>query len=242
MVSAKKQLENELKTSINSQKIENGYLLKAKIDENYDVILSKFKKILKKNNLEIIATDFVSPQMTKTFMKDSIIACVFAFICIGIYIVMRFNWKFATSAIIALSFDVFMTMVFISIFQIEVCLITLTAILTIIGYCINDKIILLDRINENLSMKNMAIPDILYNSSKSILFRSIFTSLTTTIVSVSLLFFKNKAIYEFGLTVIFGIIVGTITSLTVLPSLLSMFKIKHKTILKKEKDPMWYAS
>lgn len=237
-----KQLQNELKTTINYQKIDNNHLFKTTANEDYEAILSIFRKNFKKNNIKIISTDFTSPQMTEAFIKDSIFACIFAFTCISLYIIARFNWKFAISAIIALLLDVFITITFISIKQIEVCLITLTAILTIIGYCINDKIILLDRVNKNLTLTNKTIPDILKDSTKSIFFRSVFTSLTTIIVSISLLFLKNRPIFEFGITVVFGIIIGTITSLTILPNLLCLFKIKHKTNIKKEKDPMWYAS
>ena len=237
-----KQLEKELKTSVKYQKIDNSYLLKTTTEKNHENTLSVFKKILKNNKMTIVAMDFVSPQMTKTFINDSIFACVFAFICIGLYIILRFNWRFSISAILALSLDIFMTITFISITQVEICLITLTALLTIIGYCINDKIILLDKVNENLFCTEKTIPEILAKSSKSVLFRSIFTSLTTVIASASLLFFGNRSIYELGTVIIFGILIGTITSLTVLPYLLLIFKIKHKTNLKIERSPMWYAS
>ena len=237
-----KQLDTRLKTSISYQKIDNGYIFKTTTTDNYNTILATFKKILEKNNAKIVATDFSSPQMTKTFIDDSILACAFAIICIGLYVIIRFNWKFAISAIITLCLDVLTVITFISIARIEVCLITLTAILTIIGYCINDKIVVLDKINENLDLMGTSIHEIIKNGIKNVLFRSIFTSLTTIIVSVSLLFFNNRAIYEFGITVIFGIIVGTITSICVLPNLLLFFNIKHKTSKNHEKDPMWYAS
>lgn len=236
-----RQLNTRFKTSVSYQKIDNGYLFKTTTND-YNTTLTTFREILEENNAKIVATDFSSPQMTKAFIDDSITACVFAIICIGLYVIIRFNWKFAISAIITLCLDVLAVITFISIARIEVCLITLTAILTIIGYCINDKIVFLDKVNENLDLIGTPIQEIIKNSITNVLFRSIFTSLTTVIVSVSLLFFNNRAIYEFGITVIFGVIIGTITSIFILPNLLLFFNVKHKIIKTHEKDPMWYAS
>ena len=181
--------------------------------------------------------------MTKTFIEDSFFACVFAFVCIGLYMIIRFNWRFAVAGIIALSVDVLFSVCFINIKGIEFCLLTLTALLTIIGYCINDKIVVFDRIRENLRFeKEKPVFAIIKTSIQEVLFRSILTSTTTIIIALSLLFFGDKFIYEFGLVVIFGIFVGTISSLTFVPSLLLLLKLQHITDNKIEKTPMFYAS
>ena len=236
------QISKKLKTSIQHQKIDNGYLFKSKTTEGYETIFAVFNEVLKKNNEKIISTDFASAQMSKTFLDDSIFACIFAFICIGLYLFVRFNWKFSLSAILSLIYDVLMVICFISVAKIEVCLITLTAILTIIGYCINDKIVVFDRIRENLDEKSKTIQQIINESVKNVLMRSILTSLTTIVATISLLFFGDRLIYELGLTIIFGVFIGTITSLLLAPNLLLLFKIKHRTNLSEVKDPMWYAS
>ena len=233
-------IEKKIKSTIITQKIGKNCLFKSAITDNYEKIISIFKDVLEKQNAEILNSDFASPQMTKTFIDDSIVACLFAFVCIGLYVIIRFDWRFAISGILTLTYDVIMTLTFISYAKIEVCLITLTALLTIIGYCINDKIVVFDRIRENL-YDTKPVVDVIGYSTKSVVVRSVLTSLTTIIASISLLFFGDRLIYEFGLTIIFGIVVGTISSLVVAPSLLLLFGVKHK---KREiaKDPMWYAS
>lgn len=237
-----KEIEKKLNILVQTQKTNDGFLLKTTATKNYEKTISVFKEVLTKNNAKIISNDFVSPQMTKTFIDDSIFACLFAFICIGIYVLIRFNFKFAISAIIALTYDVLMVICFISFANIEVCLITLTAILTIIGYCINDKIVIFDKIRENLDEKQKNVEDIIYNSAKTVLIRSVLTSLTTIVVSCSLFFFGDRLIYELSLVIIVGIIIGTISSLLLAPSLLLIFKIKHTERKQITRDPMWYTT
>lgn len=236
-----KQIKKKLQMPVVYQKMDNGYLFKINATKDHDKITSIFNTILSQNNIKIASSNFTSPQMTKVFIKDSIFACLFAFICIGLYIIIRFNWKFALSAIITLITDVLAVISFISVKQIEVCLVTLTAILTIIGYCINDKIIIFDRIKNNLDLRNTSIKEIVKNSVKSVIYRSLLTSITTIVVAISLLFFDDKQIYELGITVIFGIIFGTISSIIIAPSILLALNIKHNRIV-TEKDSMWYAS
>lgn len=237
-----KEVEKKLGSSIQTQTTSNGFLLKTTLTNNYEKTISSFKEVLKNNNAKIVSNDYTSPQMTKTFIDDSIFACIFAFACIGLYVIIRFNFKFAISAIIALVYDVLMVVCFISFTHIEVCLITLTAILTIIGYCINDKIVVFDRIKSNLDEKSKDVADIVNDSVKVVLTRSVLTSITTIIVSCSLFFFGDRFIYDLGLIIIFGIIVGTITSLLLATSLLLVFNIKHIERKQLTRDPMWYTS
>ena len=240
--SISKQISDKIHSSIIYQKIDNGYLFKTTATGDYNEILSTIGGVLKENNVKIVATDYVSPQITRTFINDSIFACLFAFICIGMYVMVRFNWRFSIAAILALMIDVFMVITFISVAQTEFCLMTLTAILTIIGYCINDKIVVFDKIRSNLTLNTTTVLEIIKQSVKSTLFRSMFTSLTTIIVATSLLFFGDRLIYELGIIVIIGIIFGTGSSIVLAPSLLLLFKIKHMQRIQPTKDPMWYAN
>lgn len=237
-----KQIERQLNFAVSAQKINDGnYLYKTTASAEHDNIISVFKDTIAKNGEQVISVDYVSPQMTKTFINDSIFACVFAFICIGLYIIIRFNWRFALAGILTLAVDVLCAMMFVSVFQLEVCLITLTAMLTIIGYCINDKIVVFDRIKDNLDERGKPMATIIAESIKSVLSRSILTSFTTAVATISLLFFGDRLIYELGITIIYGLFVGTITSLVIAPCLALLFGLKHKQP-EIVKTPMFYAS
>lgn len=236
-------ISKKLGTSVFHQQVDGGYLFKsANTGANYDDTLGIYKEVLNANkDIKIVKTDFASPQMTASFLKDSIFACLFAFACIGIYMMIRFNWKFAVSGVLALVYDVLLVLGCISAMQIEVCLITLTALLTIIGYCINDKIVVFDRIRSNLWDRKQPVASIVLTSVKSVLTRSVLTSLTTTITTTSLLFFGDRSIFELGLTIICGIFFGTLSSLLIAPSLVLLLRITHHKP-KVEKDLMFYAS
>lgn len=237
----KKEASKQINSSVSCQQINDNFLFKTTSPKDYDKTYAIFKDILSKNDMMIINVDYVSPQMTKAFISDSIFACIFAFACIGIYMITRFNYRFAFASLLTLVYDVLMVLAFIGHMRIEVCLITLTALLTIIGYCINDKIVIFDRIRENLTDTTKTVSDLIKESSKSVLLRSVLTSLTTIIIAISLLFFNDRSIYEFGITVIYGIFIGTISSLLIAPSLLLVFHVKHKKP-SIHKSPMFYAS
>ncbi len=241
-------INNALKKKTIHQKIENGFLIKVPAGENdnYNAITQQIVNILNKQDykhtLVLDRIDYASPQMSYNFIKDAIYACIFAFICIALYIIIRFNWKFSICAIISILYDVMLVINFIGILQIEVCLTTLTSILTIIGYCINDKIVIFDRVRHNLENNNILdCNTIILDSVKSTLTRSILTSFTTLIVCSSLLFFGDRTIYELGLTINIGIIIGTLSSILLAPSLLILLKI-NKRKPKIDKTPMFYAS
>ena len=247
-----KELSNKIGSSVSYQAIDGGYVFKTSLKKedndgkHYDKTLDMFKQVFKdkkyKQNLIVISgTNYVSAQMSSNFVKDAINACVFAFICIGIYMMIRFNWKFAIAGISAIVYDVFIVLGFISFMQVEVCLITLTAILTIIGYCINDKIVVFDRIRSNLQTSNTSLDVVITNSVKSVLVRSVLTSITTIVMAMCLLFFGDKGVYEFAITIYCGIIIGTLSSILLAPVLVLFLKVSKKP-LALVKDPMFYAS
>ena len=247
-----KELSNKIGSSVSYQAIDGGYVFKTSLKKedtdgkHYDKTLDVFKQVFKdkkyKQNLIVISgTNYVSAQMSSNFVKDAINACVFAFICIGIYMMIRFNWKFAIAGISAIVYDVFIVLGFVSFMQVEVCLITLTALLTIIGYCINDKIVVFDRIRSNLQTSNTSLDVVITNSVKSVLVRSVLTSITTIVMAMCLLFFGDKGVYEFAITIYCGIIIGTLSSLLLAPVLALLLKVSKKP-LALVKDPMFYAS
>ena len=245
----KNDISKKLKLKVISQEINSGYIIKlpSNNDKNYSNIVNDIKTIINKDNykkqkVDIVRVDYVSPQMSSNFIKDAIDACIFAFICIGLYMILRFNIKFAMSAIISIIYDICMVICFVNIKQIEICLITLTAILTIIGYCINDKIVIFDKIRDNLKINNNDEPKkIVLDGIKLVIRRSLLTSITTIIVCTSLLFFGDRSIYELGITINYGIIIGTLSSIFLAQSILLLCKIE-KNKKRIEKTPMFYAS
>ena len=247
-----KELSGKIGSSVSYQAMDGGYVFKTSLSKedkdgkNYDKILNIFKKVFsdkkyKQNLIVINGTNYVSAQMSANFVKDAINACLFAFICIGIYMMVRFNWKFAVAGIFAIIYDVLIVVGFVSFMHIEVCLITLTAVLTIIGYCINDKIVVFDRIRSNLQTNNSSLENIIANSVRSVLIRSLLTSITTIVMAFCLLFFGDKGVYEFAITIYCGIIVGTLSSLLLAPVLVLLLKVSKKP-LTLVKDPMFYAT
>ena len=240
------EVSKKIGINVIEQKLDSGVLLKMPINDNYDKILDKIKKTIfskfKNDNIKIVGSDYVSSQMSNDFLKDAINACIFSFVCIGIYMMIRFNYKFAIAGILSILYDTIIVLGCISFLNIEVCLITLTALLTIIGYCINDKIVVFDRIRDTLEMEDdKNAVDIVFISIKHVLTRSILTSMTTMLICSSLLFFGDRSIYELGLTINCGVFFGTISSLFFAPSLVLLFKISKK---KKplERDLMFFAS
>ena len=246
VVDIKNEISKKIGVNVSDQKIDGGFLLKMPIAEDYDKILNEIKVIIfskfKNDNVKIVGSDYVSPQMSNDFLKDAINACIFSFACIGIYMMIRFNYKFAIAGILSILYDTIIVVGCISFLNIEVCLITLTALLTIIGYCINDKIVVFDRIRDILEAEsNKSSVDVVFISIKLVFTRSLLTSMTTMLICSSLLFFGDKSIYELGLTINCGVFFGTISSLLLAPSLVLLFKVSKK---KKpvERDLMFFAS
>ncbi len=229
--------------SLNNQ--DNKILFTAKtgiFTQDQNLLSQKIEQIKKKltqQEITIVKVESVGPQMTKSFIQDAIFAGIFSFIAIFIYILIRFNSIFAIAGIVALMHDTLIALCFINLTKIEFNLTTMTGVLTIIGYCINDKIVIFDRIRSNFTM-NSKMNDIIDTSIRQVFTRSILTSVATMIATSSLLFFHDIAIREFGKVVIFGIIIGTYSSITLASNFLLLFKLKKPVI--KKKDPMFYAS
>jgi preprotein translocase subunit SecF len=224
--------------------VEQNTVIKTKAVQDLSKQIEEMKGVINNfdETIEIKKIDSVSPHMTSVFVKNSIIAGLCALIGIFIYIIVRFDIKFAIAGTLALLHDVIITIGFISFTKIELNLITVTAILTIIGYCINDKIVVFDRIRSNFGLTSSDNLDIVKVSILSVLVRSIMTSVATTIVACSLLFFGDVAIYEFGVSTICGIAVGTYSSLFIAPNILLVIGFSRMKKVQKAKDPMFYAS
>lgn len=168
--------------------------------------------------------------------KKAIYAVLIASIGIIIYVSIRFEWRFAITAIIALLHDAFFVISLFSIFQLEVNLPFVAAVLTIIGYSINDTIIIFDRIRENLRTfkfkKFEDLAELVNQSIRQTLVRSINTSLTVIFVALMLLLFGSQSIQLFSLALLLGLIVGAYSSIFIASQLWML--MKHKALLKQQ--------
>ena len=164
--------------------------------------------------VELRRAEFVGPQVGKELTERGGLAMLFAVIMILIYIMIRFQWKFAVGSVAALVHDVIITISIFSIFQFPFDLSVLAAILAVIGYSLNDTIVVFDRIRENFRLiKQQGAEAIMNTSINQMLGRTIITSLTTLFVLLALLLLGGEAVRGFSLALIIGILVGTYSSI-----------------------------
>jgi len=195
--------------------------------------------ILKKDNpnIELRRVEFVGPQIGDELRDDGGTAMLLALAGILIYVTLRFEFRFSLGAIIALIHDVVITVGIFSITRIEFDLTILAAILAIIGYSLNDTIVIFDRIRENyLKMRKATSVESVNISINQTLSRTIVTSLTTILVLVSLFYFGGETIHGFSFAMIIGVLVGTYSSIYVASSSLLMMGVTREALLPPEKE------
>ncbi len=160
--------------------------------------------------------EFVGPQVGKKLRNDGILAMIYAIAGILVYVAFRFNLQFAPGAVIALAHDAIIVIGMFALFGLEFNLTFVAAILTVIGYSVNDTIVVYDRIRENMSkVRNQAIDIVINKSLNEVLNRTILTSLTTLLALVGLLFLGFGEIQQFAIAMTMGIVVGTYSSIYV---------------------------
>lgn len=175
------------------------------------------REVLKgSGNFEVRRVDIVGPKVGNELREKGIMAMVFAIIGILFYVSFRFEWRFALASIVALVHDVSIALGAISLFEVEVNLDILAAMLTILGYSLNDTIIVFDRIREGINkIKSAVLSDVINESVTRTLSRTTLTSLTTFFVVLTLWMYGGEIIHGFGFTLLVGIIVGTYSSIFV---------------------------
>jgi preprotein translocase subunit SecF len=181
---------------------------------------------------ELLRSEKVGPIIGGELRKAGLIALLVASILQILYITIRFEFKFAIAAIIALLHDAFIALGFFSLFQIEVDIAFIAAILTIIGYSINDTIVIFDRIRENLKNRRKESLDVIINKSiKQTIVRSINTSVAVLFILFALFFLGGETTKNFSLALIVGVISGAYSSIFVASTLWYQFKTEeHKKI------------
>ncbi|VAV90060.1 Protein translocase subunit SecF [hydrothermal vent metagenome] len=159
-------------------------------------------------------TEIVGPKVSGELVRSGITAVLGALFCMLIYIWLRFEWQFSVGAVVALIHDVLLTIGMFSLTRIEFNLASIAAILTIVGYSMNDTVVVYDRIREKLrKFKKMALPDLIDLAINKTLSRTSITSLTTLLALVSLYFLGGEALRGFAITMIWGVVVGTYSSI-----------------------------
>ena len=179
--------------------------------------------------------EFVGPKVGGELIQAGITAVVLALIIILVYIWFRFEWQFGIGAVIALIHDVVLTIGIFSILGLEFNLSTVAAILTIAGYSINDTVVVYDRVRENLrKYKKMDLQSLLNLSINETLSRTLLTSVTTLLALLALFFFGGQVIKGFGFAMIWGVVVGTYSSIWVAVSLLLRMKLDRGGLIAGE--------
>ncbi len=195
--------------------------------------------ILKQANpkVELRRVEFVGPQIGDELRDQGGTAMLLALAGILIYVTLRFEFRFSVGAIIALIHDVIITVGFFAITGIEFDLTILAAILAIIGYSLNDTIVVFDRVRENyLKLRKASSEESVNFSINQTLSRTIVTSLTTLLVLIALFIFGGEVIHGFSLAMIIGVVIGTYSSIYVASSSLLMMGVTREALLPPEKE------
>jgi preprotein translocase subunit SecF len=170
---------------------------------------------------------FVGPKVGAELKQNAAIAILISFLVTLIYLAIRFEWRFGLAAVVATAHDVLTTLAFIAIMRIEVSLTVVAALLTVIGYSLNDTIIIFDRVRENLKKaRKEPLRDVLNRSINETLPRSILTHATALAATLALLFFAGEIIRPFSWVMAFGIFTGTFSSIYVAGALLIWIEYK----------------
>ncbi len=176
----------------------------------------------------IVRTETVGPKIGAELQRDATLAILFSFVATLLYVAMRFELRFGLAAVIATAHDILITLGFLAIFRVEIALPTVAAILTIVGYSLNDTIVVFDRVRENLNAKGGRREDpkeLVNRSVNETLPRTVLTSGTTLGVLLALLFVGGAVVRDFTLVLILGVTIGTYSSIFVAsPALLEIQK------------------
>jgi len=219
---------------------ENDFLIKIeKKDTSANAI-----EIIKKELTSSIGSSFnfrrvenVGPKVSAELLKSGVIAIALSLAAMLFYIWIRFEWQFSLGAILALFHDVIITLGLFSLFNLEINLSIVAAVLTIVGYSMNDTVVIYDRVRENLrKFSDIKIFELTNISINETLSRTIITSVTTLLALASIYLFGGEILKGFSLAMIMGVVFGTYSSIYIANPILVKLRVSQKTILKEDND------
>jgi preprotein translocase subunit SecF len=201
--------------------------------EQQDHITKAIKNSLAANfntDIDYRKTDYVGPQVGKELIKNGIYATILSFLAIMCYIWMRFEWQYGVGLLIALIHDTIVCLGFMSLMKLEFNLTSIAALLTVIGYSVNDSVVIYDRIRENmLKYKKFFSHKLINISINETLSRTILTVTTTLLATLALILFAGEAVRSFSLVVFSGIIIGTYSSIYISAPILIYFNLNNNS-------------
>ena len=240
---------SEIRSSLNSMNLgdvnikefgkKGDYLIKVEQKTaNNNELIPQIKKTLVNNlNAEISfrRVENVGPKVSSELLQSGIIAISLSLAAMLFYIWIRFEWQFSVGSIVALFHDVIITIGIFSILSLEINLSIIAAVLTIVGYSMNDTVVIYDRIRENLNKyTKLNISELSNLSINETLSRTIITSLTTLLALLSIFILGGEILRGFSFAMILGVLIGTYSSIFVATPVLKFFKVSYKTLEKKE--------
>ena len=217
---------------------DTDFLIKFENKDNKKNIIKDIKVNLDNsfgNNYEFRRVENVGPKVSAELLKSGVIAISLSLALMLIYIWIRFEWQFSLGAILALFHDVIVTLGVFSLFSLEINLSIIAAVLTIVGYSMNDTVVIFDRVRENLrKYSDIKIFDLTNVSINETLSRTIITSATTLLALLAIYFFGGEILKGFSLAMILGVVFGTYSSIYIANTVLVRLRVSQKTVLREE--------
>jgi preprotein translocase subunit SecF len=219
---------------------ENDFLIKIEKKDTSANAIEVIKKDLTSSlggSFNFRRVENVGPKVSSELLKSGIIAIALSLAAMLFYIWIRFEWQFSLGAILALFHDVIITLGLFSLFSLEINLSIVAAVLTIVGYSMNDTVVIYDRVRENLrKFSDIKIYELTNISINETLSRTIITSATTLLALVSIYLFGGEILKGFSLAMIMGVIFGTYSSIYIANPILVKLRVSQKTILKEDSE------
>ena len=219
----------------------NDYLVKIEERNNKDTnFIKKINNQISKDlgsEIDFRRVENVGPKVSSELIKSAIIAITLSLAAMLFYIWIRFEWQFSLAAIIALVHDVIITVGIFSLLSYEINLSIVAAVLTIVGYSMNDTVVIFDRVRENLrKYSDIKIFELTNISINETLSRTIITSATTLLALLAIYFFGGEILKGFSLAMILGVVFGTYSSIYIANTVLVRLRVSQKTVLREEED------
>ena len=217
---------------------ESDYLVKFENKDNRKDIIEEIKTNLDKSfgsNFNFRRVENVGPKVSAELLKSGVIAISLSLAIMLFYIWIRFEWQFSLGAILALFHDVIVTLGVFSLFSLEINLSIIAAVLTIVGYSMNDTVVIFDRVRENLrKYSDIKIFELTNISINETLSRTIITSVTTLLALIAIYFFGGEILKGFSLAMILGVVFGTYSSIYIANTVLVRLRVSQKTVLRED--------